>query len=353
MATNLNEAVIEVIESDDCILQSDEKAEIKEALSKPKEIRIIVSGKTGAGKSTLLNGFVGTEVFKPGDDLEPETKVVSHSKTTINGTSVTAFDCPGLQDGTDNENKYLQDLLKQTGGKFDLMLYCIAMTEVRSDLLVHNSAIKQITEKMGKDIWKNAFIALTFANVFQKRLISAGTNEDEIEKKFNAKVAEWKGKVHAALLDAGVDKEVADSLPVHPAGHYNVRSLPGRSFWFSEIWANILIATKPEAQIVPILIRGKESAFKTVEEVTPEDFKKPISQQPVIITPEVEKVVESTGIGKVIAAKAKAGATYGAAVGLSVCGVVGAAAGAAVGGIVGAVTGLIVGIFRRNKSKKK
>ena len=353
-ASGGRQELLDALNNPEFCLDDDEKAQIKQWINSKQEMRVIVSGKTGSGKSSLLNGFVGLSVFPEGEDLEPTTLEVTKQELTKSGVKIVVFDCPGLQDGTDNEDKYLQDLQQKTEGRFDLMLYCVCMNEVRDDLLIHDSALRKLTEKMGKDIWKNAFVALTMGNLYQRRLKTKypDITEEEMKTRFNAKVDEWKDKIQQALRDVGVDEQIVLNMPVHPAGYPRIPSLPGREYWLSSLWARMLIVVKPEVQHIPILIRSEEKAFKTVDQVTAEDFKKPIAQQPIIITPEVVKVVKSAGV---ISIKAKAGVKYGAAVGLAFGGVIGAAAGAAVGGTIGAVAGLCVKLFRgwkRSKDKK-
>lgn len=70
-------------------------------------LHIVVTGKTGAGKSTLLNTFLGFDVFTEGDSFDTVTKHVKEYKYTRNGVKITVWDCPGLQDNSENEDQYL------------------------------------------------------------------------------------------------------------------------------------------------------------------------------------------------------------------------------------------------------
>ena len=113
----------------------DEAREFKEWEALPRSLRIVVTGKTGAGKSTLLNGFVGGKAhpFGEGDELDAGTLEVKQHTFKKHNVEVTVWDCPGFQDGTDNEEAYLEDLKKKTNGDIDVMLYCISMEDTRFD----------------------------------------------------------------------------------------------------------------------------------------------------------------------------------------------------------------------------
>lgn len=80
-----------------------------------------------------------------------------------NDIGVVLWDSPGLQDGSFDEEKYLEDMGKQLHEDLDVMIYCIKMDDKRF-LKSEENSIHALTRKFGKDLWKNAVIALTFAN---------------------------------------------------------------------------------------------------------------------------------------------------------------------------------------------
>ncbi len=125
-------------------------------------VSVFVSGKTGVGKSTLVNALLGEKVAKEGDTLDPETSEVKSFTKKIRGIDVTVWDSPGLQDGTENEDKYLKDIRKNCNGKIDLLLYCISMsaTRSRSDI----ESMNKLTKTLGPEIWENAVVIITGAN---------------------------------------------------------------------------------------------------------------------------------------------------------------------------------------------
>ena len=53
------------------------------------------------------------------------------------------------------------------------------------------------------------------------------------------------------ITEAKVSKDVAHAITVLPAGYYDERSLPGRKYWFTDLWFGCLKAIPaPETQKV-------------------------------------------------------------------------------------------------------
>ena len=145
------------------------------------KLKILVCGQTGVGKSSLVNSLVGYKVCPVGDpgDIErsvdpglhkgpskafmAETSIVKKVEANINGTIITIWDSPGLQDGTVNEEQYLQDMYDNCSD-VDLVLYCVAMTTVRWTNQERN-AVTLITQKFGESFWDKCILVLTKANM--------------------------------------------------------------------------------------------------------------------------------------------------------------------------------------------
>ncbi len=126
----------------------EEVEELKECAAKSNQIRIMAYGATGTGKSSLLNAIIGQELFEEGDDFDPKTTLIEERKCNKASVDVVACDTPGLQDYSDNEEKYLCDIRKKCND-MDLFLYCIKMTDRRTDFSDKKSALKAITNALG------------------------------------------------------------------------------------------------------------------------------------------------------------------------------------------------------------
>ena len=385
------EAIIRAIDTNDN-LSPEEKTEIKEWIMNKKELRIITTGKTGAGKSSLLNCFVGANLFKEGGDLDPCTMVVDQHECTKDGIHVIAWDCPGLQDGLDNEEEYLRDLAEKTERNVDLMLYCMDMSATRAtELRMHGSAIQKLTEILGPGVWSNTVIALTFANLYEARLQATmpGIKEDEMVREFEKQINLWKTKLQQALRGVGVPDDVISALPVFPAGYHTTPHLPGYPLWASHMWMTMLFAIKEYAQPLPIML--SVGRFREKIELNEEHFRLPPEQQLIFISESKlphrglsincnesaadnvtvfgsvvrTSVVGSSGIGPGVAtgvaaagvgAGVVAGTAAGSIVGAATFGVgagVGMVIGAGVGLGVGVASGMIIDIYRRRIQRKK
>ena len=128
-----------------------------------KHISILLTGKTGVGKSRLVNALVGQPVAQEGQKKDPCTSTVTSYMSDMEGIEVRIWDSPGLQDGTSNDELYLEDLTKKLHQGMDVMIYCLKMDDRR----FHEEdkrAMRTLTRAFGKELWKNAVIALTFAN---------------------------------------------------------------------------------------------------------------------------------------------------------------------------------------------
>ena len=335
-------------------LKSEEKTEIKKWIKRKKELRIMVTGKTGAGKSSLLNCFIGKKFFKEGNDLDPCTQTVDEYRCEIGGIAVIAWDCPGLQDGTNNEKEYLKDLVKKTEKNVDLMLYCVDMSTTRAtDLRVHGSAMQKLTEILGPGVWSNTVVVLTFANLYETRIKTTNPKIDsnELLNNFMKQIDLWKEKLQQALGGVGVPDVTINSLPICPAGYFTIPHLPGYQLWASHMWVTMLCAVKEYAQPLPIMLNV--GRFREKATLNDKHFTLPPEEQPIFISeafPDYalldysqlqEAAKEGAEIGVYTAAvtgtgiEIPGGAIAGTAVGITA----GTTAGAVVGGIVaGAAT---------------
>lgn len=207
------------------------------------KLKLLVCGKTGVGKSSLVNSLVGKEVCDvggPGEDdrenpFDPQTLSVVEIRARIQNVLLSIFDSPGLQDGTGNDDKYLEDMYDKCKD-VELILYCIDSTQARWSAQ-EIKATKLLTEKFGMEFWKKAVLVLTKANMVQPQ--RRGANETEFLKKV---VQRFSKKFKEQLKEQGVDTTIADAIPTVAAGCESARVLPyvssiaGKDDFLLELW---------------------------------------------------------------------------------------------------------------------
>ncbi|XP_031571344.1 translocase of chloroplast 34, chloroplastic-like [Actinia tenebrosa] len=203
----------------------------------PQTLNLLITGKTGVGKSRLVNALVGKKVAKEGRALDPCTSEVTSYKVVIKGVAVTVWDSPGLQDGTSNEDQYIEDMKKKIKD-VALIIYCVRMDDTRF-YDEDKKAIRILTEEFGKDLWVNAVVALTFANK-----VEDPDEENDLEN-FRFQFREWKKQLKDYFAAVGLNPETSRLIPIIPVGN-KVKSmrLPDRENWLSALWIECCLILK-------------------------------------------------------------------------------------------------------------
>ena len=328
---------------------------IEDWVKKDSCLKIMVTGETGAGKSTILNAIIGQKVFKTDDeDKQRVTTEVSEYRYYDNKLKIEiiAIDCPGLHDGTHNEDKYIQQM-KAMIDKYeglDLLLYCQDINETRADFEKKIDMIARLTHGLGREIWKHALFVLTHANVYEKQLKERFPCADSRNAEFKKKKEEWKKVIEDVMTECNIECNVK----VCAAGSRSPK-LFNHEYWLSDLWAAAIEVLDENAALA--LLRFNQ--FRMIDPLKavlkPEHFKADIDEQPIVMTSAVLKALGIAG------ATGGTGAAIGAAVGATIGGVVslGPAAGAGylIGGYVGAVVGSSIGgailvLYNRRKAKE-
>ena len=193
-------------------------------------LTILITGKTGVGKSRLVNALVGERVAKEGRSKSACTDTVTSYRAKINGVDVVVWDSPGLQDGTCNERLYLQDMESKLSQGFDVMIYCISMTDTRF-YEADKSAIRTLTKEFGSKLWKNGVVALTFANLKTKD----PDEEDDLAYYLGERYF-WEKAIDEFLANLNVDLLVRQQIPIVPTGNYKQLRLHECENWLSDLW---------------------------------------------------------------------------------------------------------------------
>ena len=113
-----------------------------------KTLDIMITGKTGSGKTALINGLIGRKLGEEGEVLTRMTAHVEAKEFSLNGMVAKIWDTPGLQDGTDEEDRYL-DEMKKYCSNCNLYIYCVNMSQKRLDS-ADITAMRKLTNTFGK-----------------------------------------------------------------------------------------------------------------------------------------------------------------------------------------------------------
>ena len=253
----------------------EQKEELKKWMKESKSLSILVTGKTGVGKSSLVNGIVGKLVAQEGSTLRRETEHVKEYSCKIKGVDVTIFDSPGLQDITSSEEDYLTDIASKCG-KVDLILFCCKMNDER----LSNDDVrtmKKLTQAFEKTLWENAIFILTFANKVTPTIRGREPSKTEIDHHFHTKKVQWKKVLTEILIDAGVDKTIADSIPAVPVGYHDNPEISDTKNWFSRMWKVCLERMANVAK--PAFLKMNIERFR--KEVSEEELRFELYKQPI------------------------------------------------------------------------
>ena len=320
----------------------------KEWLSISKRsVSILVTGKTGTGKSSLINGIVGRVVAPEGHTLNRGTTCVQEYRVNCEGdVTIRVWDSPGLQDGLDNEEEYILDMQRKGCANADLVFYCTKMnsTRMESD---DQEAIRKLTKGLGTSFWTNSVFVLTFANDTHPPPSFEYQSLNEMEKAkrdlefFNKRLTEWEEKLRAAVINVGVNPDVAAKIPVVPTGYETNQSLPGYENWLSNLWLASIERMKEESQAA--LLMANKDRIKNPDQITPEDLKKPLHAQPILFRPTVMYSIAPTVISII-------GAMVGGVMAGPMGATAGVVAGASVGGIVDGMIALLLSKWRSERN---
>ena len=154
---------------------------------------------------------------------------------------------------------------------------------------------------------------------------------------FNTRLTQWKDKLRDAVISVGVKPNVAARIPVVTAGYEADQTLPGCDNWLSNLWITSIEQMKERSQ--PALLVANKDRIKRPDQTKPEDFKKPLHEQPIIYTP------VKYGTAPLVTT------AIGFLVGAAVAGPVGAAAGGAAGASAGGVVNALIALFSWQSQK--
>ena len=231
--------------------------QIKEVYT--RKFTFLLVGRTGVGKSSTINQLLGEEIAPIGE-FEPETRTVEEYRLPLNNVNFEIVDTPGLCDDLPekgNDAEYIKQIKKRVE-YIDCLLYVTQLnaTRVRND---EKHGIQLITKAFGEDIWSNAVLVFTFAD-----LVNSGKYEYTLKKR---------SELIRKVIEDNTSKKIASKIPSVSISNKNYETPDGKP-WFSELYTTVverisdagfiqyLMATAPTVNLAP----EQESKHVTVIE---------------------------------------------------------------------------------------
>ena len=172
---------------------------------------MLVLGKGGSGKSALINSLRGI-TDREGPEAAPEsnegisvTEDVRCYVARKHGLEFELYDTPGLGD-RESARQVIDRASDIISGDGNVVLFCIALSR---GLRIDDSCINQISflaETFGHKLWPQIVFVLTFA-------------EGVAQSQRELKIKNVTEQLTQAMLNVGVDKAIADSVPCLPSDY--------------------------------------------------------------------------------------------------------------------------------------
>ena len=286
-----------------------------------RQITLVTAGRSGVGKSTLIGNMLNLK----GDAAPRHRHGPSSTTTDVNlytsimgGIEVRIIDTPGLAATDVNELKSIAALQDMSGGKADMLLYCISILPNSKIDQRDQIIIKILSRVFGKNIWEHAVLVFTFANVVT--MLAETEDIPELVKEYADKFQSVLQSICPSFSVISIFsccqnqvKRPSSMIVALPAGLVPDKELVEGGYWDESIYMEAL--KKCDHDVIP--------AFLKVREPSPWMIRKAVA------------------IGQYIGVSGITGGS-GALVGAAVGGAIGGGAGLLAGG-AGAGPGAVLG----------
>ena len=227
------------------------------------ETTIVLIGKSGAGKSTLVKNVFGVDEVDTEISAERTTTEIKTYRKHKNGVPIAIIDTVGVPIaiidtvGFESVNKkqikkQLKELSKHTGGKADLVIYCLPISPSSKFDDFNPDIMAALQDAFGKDIWNHCLVILTFSNVAWSSINDSNPNNigaamETYKRHVNAYVEKFKQalqklkeeKVKVKSILAPVADAPAEGAPGNPDGSCEMLFIPAGHLPEDQVMADI------------------------------------------------------------------------------------------------------------------
>ncbi len=314
-------------------------------------LNLVVVGRSSSNIALLVNGLLGIQLVSA-EEIRRKCCVIHKEKTEYapgvqaepyrysSSVKIRACIFPGLSiDNNQTSEKSYQSCSKDEIG---VLLYCITVTELGIKTNKMREEINTITSAYGVDIWKNSVIVFVKAHRCALALEQSGSERES----FNREIELWKKKVQIMMLSDAMSISMSQNLVKNLAfavtGKETELALPGRDFWLSAVWVEVLKRSTKTCYKGLLQLLKFQARAKKREEMRKSDgtTRMKIWQQPILIG-EIQKIsfdTEGTDAG------ASVGASVGAVIGGFAIGISSFGLAISAGVLIGAAIGSMIGI---------
>ncbi len=197
-----------------------------------RSLSLLLAGRTGVGKSSTLNTLAGRKVADTGE-VEPITAEVKSYEAEINGIPSRIVDTPGLADGKNLDDSYIESI-RDAVGRYgvDCMLFVTILheTRVRTDEI---HAMEMISKAFGPEVWQRGIVLLTFADYSPDA------------QQFAWQALRRPAPIRQSIADVISDEVVANAIPFVPMTNTSSVNPDGRS-WLGALQLSLLDRMAPQ-----------------------------------------------------------------------------------------------------------
>ena len=104
--------------------------------------------------------------------------------------------------------------------------------------------IRNLTNGLGKKIWRKSIFVMTFANLVVDQLVEM----DGSYYSFNRYLEEWQSCLVQVVENAGIDRDIALCIPVVPVGSDVKQALAGHDNWMKALWCTCICWMREQLQ---------------------------------------------------------------------------------------------------------
>ena len=161
LGQNLVENYIDLSPEERCMAAS--KCKDKHISRRQHQTTVMVAGKPRNGKSSALNNIFGVQL-EARPSVKPVTRDVNITEAKRDNCMFKIIDTPGLGSLDISTEKTLESMKQATAGTEYTLIYCFSVCPDSLLDETDKALMESLHISLGKDVWKNCIVLLTFSD---------------------------------------------------------------------------------------------------------------------------------------------------------------------------------------------